>query len=74
MKMISCSWSASQASFEPNPGLNEGMQIEPWMCTSSNCRSVRTSTSSAPSSLLQLDLVGIEGLDVDSGGRPEVRG
>ena len=52
MNTISWSWSASQASFEPKPELNEGMQIEPRMWTSSNCRSVRTSTSSAPSSRL----------------------
>ncbi len=36
------------------------MQIAPWMWTSSNCRSVRTSTSSAPFVALEPHLVGVE--------------
>ena len=67
MKMISRSGSAIHASFEPNPELKEGTQIEPSMWTSSNCRSVRTSTSIAPSSRLSCDLVRIERRRLDAG-------
>ena len=37
--------SASQASLEPKPGAPAVMQTAPGMCASSNCSSVRTSTT-----------------------------
>ena len=37
--------SASQASLVPKPARSVGMQTAPGMCASSNCRSVRTSTT-----------------------------
>ena len=45
---ISCSRSATHASFVPKPWRSIVMQTAPGMCASSNCRSVRTSTTSAP--------------------------
>ena len=48
MKTISCVRSASHASLDPNPARSIGLQIEPSTWASSNCRSVRTSTSIAP--------------------------
>ena len=47
---IGCSGSASQASLEPKPARRAVMQTAPGMWASSNCSSVRTSTTSAPSS------------------------
>ena len=46
---MGCSGLASQASLEPNPARRAVMQTAPGMCASSNCSSVRTSTTSAPS-------------------------
>ncbi len=53
---IGCSGSASQASLEPKPARRAVMQTAPGMCASSNCSSVRTSTTSAPSLVGLLDL------------------
>ena len=47
-KTISRSGSPSHASLEPKPAVSIGLQTAPPMCASSNCWSVRTSTSSAP--------------------------
>jgi hypothetical protein len=49
IRTISWSRSAIQASLVPKPARCAELDTEPGMCASSNCRSVRTSTSSAPS-------------------------
>ncbi len=48
MNTISCSRSASQASFEPKPARSIAIETASRMWASSNCWSVRTSTSRAP--------------------------
>ena len=53
---ISRSGSPSQASLEPKPAVSIGLQTAPAMWASSNCWSVRTSTSSAPAARFVLDL------------------
>ena len=57
--------SASHASFEPKPARRAVMQTAPGMCASSNCSSVRTSTTSAPSAVRLLDLARRERVRVD---------
>ena len=71
---ISWSRSAIQASLVPKPACSIGMQTAPGMCASSNWRSVRTSTSSAPSRALLLDLARRERQHLDARGhqRPAV--
>ena len=46
---MGCSGLASHASLEPKPARRAVMLSAPGMCASSNCSSVRTSTTSAPS-------------------------
>ena len=46
---MGCSGFASQANLDPNPARRAVMETAPGMCASSNCSSVRTSTTRAPS-------------------------
>ncbi len=61
IRTISCSRSAIQASLVPKPARWALLDTESGMCASSNCRSVRTSTSSAPSRRLPSIWRGVSG-------------
>ena len=57
------------ASFEPKPAVSIGLQTAPGMWASSNCWSVRTSTSSAPAARLLLDLARRQRQHLDADGQ-----
>ena len=58
---ISSAGSAIQASREPKPARSAVIEMAPGMCASSNCWSVRTSTTSTPSLLLSCTWRGVSG-------------
>ena len=74
MNTISCSRSASHASFEPKPARSIAIETASRMWASSNCWSVRTSTSSGSGHALLLDLPRRERQQLDPVGeqRPAV--
>ena len=66
MNTISWSWSASQASFEPKPELNEGMQIEPLDVNVVELQVGAHVDEQRALVALELHLMGIEGGDLDA--------